>query len=149
MKKEPKYKFRYAGGLGDILTCILHSKYIGILVKFITKKEEQCSACSQRSYILNLFFPIPIWKFYFSSIEERNEKYTQELKDMGYIFDHLEKQKQMNEQKCNCQEQSNQQNILNGHKIDFIEYEGYELNSKEESNDDEYKTVKFIYKKVS
>jgi hypothetical protein len=147
MKKEPKYKFRYASGLGDVLTCILHSKYISILVKFITRKEEQCSSCSQRAYILNLFFPLPIWKFYFSSIQERNEKYTQELKDLGYIFDHLEKQKEINEKKCNCQEQLNQ-NFLQGHKIDFIEYDGYTLNSKEESNDDDYKTVKFIYKKV-
>lgn len=142
---EPRYKFRYAAGLGDIIACILHMKYIGRLVDLIKTNKSGCSQCSQRAEILNLFFPVPIWKFYFKNIEERNSVFLQEMENLGYNVDFLKIQEELNEKKCNCNQVVNDMSILESHKIDYIEYDGYFLKSKEESNDGEYKVLKFTY----
>lgn len=63
--KNPKLKIKYANGLGDLVACFLHSKYIGWLTKLITGRDEPCKVCSERIKALNVLVPIKIWKFYF------------------------------------------------------------------------------------
>ena len=67
------------------------------------------------------------------------------MENLGYNVDFLKKQEELNEKKCNCNQVVNDMSILESHKIDYIEYDGYFLKSKEESNDGEYKVLKFTY----
>jgi hypothetical protein len=79
--KNPKLKFRNAEGLGDIIACILHSKFIGIVTHFITGNDKPCQTCSQRAYALNVLFPIKVWRLRFkdksSFIKELEEEYKE------------------------------------------------------------------------
>jgi hypothetical protein len=150
MKKDPKYKLRYSSGLGDIITCLLHSKYLKKIVKLITKSEEQCQECTNRAYFLNLFFPIPIWRLFYKNIDDRFLAFKKDMEDYGYIFDTLHKKAEESEKKCSesCEcKKTVDINPLNPLKIDYIEYDGYSLKSKKEYFEDGYKVVKFIYNK--
>jgi hypothetical protein len=151
MKKDPRYKIRYSSGLGDVVTCLLHSKYLKGIVKIITKSEEQCESCNQRAYFLNLFFPIPIWKFYYKTMDERFLAFKSDMENYGYVFDKHVKKEENEEKTCNCNcknQQVTETNPLNPLRIDYIEYDGYVLSSKHESDENGYKIVKFTYKKI-
>lgn len=67
---DPRLKFRYARGLGDLVACFLHSKPVGWLTKLITGKDVPCSSCNARASALNVLVPIPFWKLFFESNEE-------------------------------------------------------------------------------
>jgi hypothetical protein len=67
--KHPKLRLRNAEGLGDIVACILHSKFIGIITHFITGNDKPCQTCSQRAYALNVLFPIKVWRLRFKDRE--------------------------------------------------------------------------------
>lgn len=82
--KNPKLKFKYATGVGDLVACILHSKIIGWLTKLITGKKEPCQVCSQRAYALNVLFPIPFWRLFFKNYEIFNNSLNAELLNYGY-----------------------------------------------------------------
>jgi hypothetical protein len=73
----PDLNIRYAGGLGDIIASILHSKPLGWIVKSITKQDKPCNSCSQRRYALNFLVPIKIWKLFFKN----EDAYLENLKD--------------------------------------------------------------------
>lgn len=73
----PDLNIRYAGGLGDIIASILHSKPLGWIVKIITKKDQPCSSCSERRHALNFLAPIKIWKLFFKN----EDVYLENLKD--------------------------------------------------------------------
>jgi hypothetical protein len=81
---EPGLKFRYSRGVGDIVACILHSKYIGIITHKITGVGKPCQKCSQRGMALNLLFPIPLWKLFFDSEEEMIESFKKDFIKAGY-----------------------------------------------------------------
>jgi hypothetical protein len=82
--KNPKFKLKYAKGLGDIIASILHGKAIGWFTHFLTGQKEPCAACSQRAMALNILFPIPVWKLFFKNYEELQESFLKDLKDDGY-----------------------------------------------------------------
>ena len=82
--KEPKLKFKYALGIGDIIACVLHSKIISPLTKLITKKDKPCASCSLRIQALNILFPLPLWRCFFKSEFEKNTALALELKECGY-----------------------------------------------------------------
>jgi hypothetical protein len=151
MKKNPILKLRYSNGLGDILKCILHSKYIGKITHFITKTDTPCPSCSERATALNILFPIPVWKFFFKSVIERDKFLIKEMKDYGYSFIEKTESEEFKHNDCNCNKKDityiETNNVLNGLSIDYIKYEGFSLIEKKEKNDQEYKTVIFKYKK--
>ena len=81
---NPSLKLRYANGLGDIVTCILHGRLFGKLVHFLTKKDKPCSTCSQRAQALNILFPIKVWKLFFKTPQEAANALSKEMKEAGY-----------------------------------------------------------------
>jgi hypothetical protein len=82
--KNPFLKCRYARGLGDIIGCILHSKFLSWLPLFLTGQKDQCQACSQRSQALNVIFPIPVWRLFFKDYTELNLSLKKDFEDLGY-----------------------------------------------------------------
>jgi hypothetical protein len=83
-KKDPYLKLRYSRGLGDVIACILHSKFFGWLTKLITGKSKPCSTCSKRADALNVLFPIPFWRLFFKDVKSMIEILQTDLKDYGY-----------------------------------------------------------------
>lgn len=83
MNTDPLLRYRYAEGLGDIIACTLHSKYIQPITTFITRKQKMCMACQNRRTALNILFPIKLWKFYFKSLEEKLENLDTEFKKIN------------------------------------------------------------------
>jgi hypothetical protein len=82
--KDPSLKIRYAMGLGDFVACLLHSRLLGKLTKLITGKDKPCQTCSLRAQALNILFPIPFWKLFFTKKENMLKSYQQELEAAGY-----------------------------------------------------------------
>ena len=82
--KDPQLMIRYSRGLGDFISCLLHSKAIGWLTKLITKKDKPCTQCRKRANALNTLFPIPFWKMFFSSDEEYYKNIKIDLEKAGY-----------------------------------------------------------------
>jgi hypothetical protein len=82
--KNPFLKCRYARGLGDIIGCILHSKFLSWLPLLLTGQKEQCQACSQRAQALNVIFPIPLWRLFFKDYTELNLSLKKDFEDLGY-----------------------------------------------------------------
>lgn len=78
--KTPGLKCRYSQGLGDLIACILHSKYVGWLTHRITGLDAPCEICSRRAEALNILFPIPFWKLFFKSEEKLKESFLKDLK---------------------------------------------------------------------
>jgi hypothetical protein len=81
---NPSFKLKYANGLGDIITCILHGRLFGKLVHLLTKKDKPCNTCSQRAQALNVLFPIKFWKFYFKTPKEVAASLSKEMEEAGY-----------------------------------------------------------------
>jgi len=142
-KTDPILKLRYCYGLGDILRCFLHFKYIGPIVFFLTKKDKTCKTCSNRAIALNMLFPIPVWKMFFTSEEKMKESLIKELRDYGYSV---------------TDDAFNPKNIDNGSvieskdsphiKVDCIGYDGYHLIEKNEICETDFKTIKLVFKKI-
>lgn len=82
--KDPSLKIRYAMGLGDFVACILHSKFLSKLTKYISGKDKPCQTCSLRAQALNILFPIPFWRLFFKSKELMLKSYKGELEASGY-----------------------------------------------------------------
>ena len=82
--KNPFLKCRYARGLGDIIGCILHSKFLSWLPLLLTGKEGQCQACSQRAQAFNVIFPIPLWRLFFKDYTELNLSLKKDFENLGY-----------------------------------------------------------------
>ena len=82
--KDPNLKIRYARGLGDLIACLLHSKFIGWITKIITKKTEPCQQCAIRANALNVIFPIPFWRLFFKNAEDLIKSLKKDLEDFGY-----------------------------------------------------------------
>jgi len=85
--KDPQLMIRYSRGLGDFISCLLHSKAIGWLTKLITKKDKPCIQCRKRANALNTLFPIPFWKMFFSSDEEYFKSIKIDLEKAGYFVE--------------------------------------------------------------
>lgn len=83
-KKDPLLKIRYAYGLGDIIACILHSKFIGPITHSITGQKTPCQACQTRRQALNVLFPISFRSFFFKNEKEQEESFIKEARDYGY-----------------------------------------------------------------
>lgn len=73
MNPNPFLQYRHALGLGDLIACTLHSKYLNPITTFITGKDGMCVTCDARRQALNILFPIPIWKLFFDSKEEQEK----------------------------------------------------------------------------
>lgn len=83
-KKDPLLKIRYARGLGDIIACILHSKFIGPITHFVTGQKTPCQACQTRRQALNILLPISLRTFFFKTEKEQEESFIKEAKNYGY-----------------------------------------------------------------
>lgn len=77
--KNPKLKLKYSEGLGDVIACFLHSKYLSWLTKLITGREKPCKTCSERIYAFNILVPFSLWKFFFKTKKEFVENLQKEL----------------------------------------------------------------------
>jgi hypothetical protein len=140
--KDPFLKFKYCIGLGDIIRCVLHFKYINFFTEKIFKKQKNCQTCINRAYALNLLFPIPFWKFWFSSFEKMQETLIKDCELYGYK---VVKQDSSNETKTeNVSQKINEKKINNN----FLTYENYVFLKKTESNVENLKLVNFIFKKI-
>ena len=84
--KNPKLKFKYAEGLGDLVAATLHCKAFGWLTKLITGKDEPCKTCSQRIQALNFLFPINFWRFFFKNRQDLLVSLQNDLNEFGYKF---------------------------------------------------------------
>jgi hypothetical protein len=90
--KDPYLKLRYSRGLGDIISCILHSKALSWLTFLLTKQKRPCNICAQRATALNTLFPISLWKLFFNSEEEAIESLKKDLIKAGYVIEELTKE---------------------------------------------------------
>jgi len=75
MNKNPYLQYRHSEGLGDLIACTLHSKFILPLTKLLTGSEEICLACNKRRQSLNYIFPIPFWKIFFENYDKKIEDF--------------------------------------------------------------------------
>lgn len=82
--KDPRLMFRYAGGLGDFIACILHSKMVGWLTKILTGKTEPCQTCAKRIHALNTICPIPFWRLFFKTQKDFVEDMASALQKAGF-----------------------------------------------------------------
>ena len=155
MKKiDPNYKLRYAEGLGDVVKCFLHSRFMGPVTKFITGQESPCNACQMRSIALNILVPLPIWRIFFKTIEERDDMLIWDLKDYGYEIDPLEV---LQEQKISINNQEPEISIENQNELesgsDYIGsdfpliYNNFQFSRKIENEDGDTKVIILFYKK--
>jgi hypothetical protein len=79
MNSDPLLRYKYAEGLGDVIACTLHSKYIQPITTFLTKSKKMCMSCQTRRQALNVLFPIKLWRFFFQSMEKRLESLDEEF----------------------------------------------------------------------
>lgn len=89
---NPIKKIKYAHGLGDVITCFLHSRYFGVVTYLITGKLEPCGKCDNRRKALNILFPIPVWRLFFKTYEDLNKHLDEEYEKNGvYKVENLNK----------------------------------------------------------
>ena len=140
--KEPKLKFRYAIGLGDIIACTLHSKAVSWLTFILTGKKKPCVKCSKRITALNVLFPIYLWKFFFKNIEDYKKSYEFDLQ--GYAqYSNEQKQFELNK----ISEEEKPQIADSEIQIPKIEpVLGYRLISSSQEKLDDYLVMHQIYK---
>ena len=86
-KFDPIIKFKYALGLGDAISFLLHSKWIGPVTYLITGKIEPCNECNNRRVALNVLFPIPFWKIFFKDGDAYQKHLDKEYEDFGVFTD--------------------------------------------------------------
>lgn len=86
--KDPRLQCKYANGLGDLVACVLHSKFLGWLTKLITGKNEPCQVCSVRKKALNVLVPFKFWRLFFKTDKEYVTSLVKDLEDSGYMVDH-------------------------------------------------------------
>lgn len=84
MQKSPDLKFKYVKGLGDFVACILHSKPIGWLTKFITGKDKPCMQCNRRREALNILVPFRMWKWFFKDEDDLLSNLAAEYRASDY-----------------------------------------------------------------
>jgi len=82
----PTKKLKYATGLGDIISAILHSKLVGPITYMFTGKLEPCATCNSRRVILNQLFPIEIWSYFFNTYDDVQEDIRKEYKKCGIEY---------------------------------------------------------------
>jgi len=148
--KKPDLKCRYALGLGDIVACTLHSKPLGWLVHFLTGKSEPCLVCSQRAMALNFLFPIPVWKIFFKTMEERNIALIEDFKKSGFKmmgFDGEEKTEQVSGFSIENVKEENLV-VLEGPDIEKTIPEKTRLVTSNEINLEPYLVKIEVYKKI-
>ena len=83
---DPTTQFKYAMGLGDLISWFLHTKPIGPITYLITGKLTPCSKCNSRRIALNILFPIPIWKRFFKCMNEYNTSLKTDYEKSGVKF---------------------------------------------------------------
>ena len=71
MNKDPLLRFRCAEGLGDLIACFLHSKYIEPILFLLIKQKNRCQTCDKRRMALNILFPLKIWNLFFKTFNDR------------------------------------------------------------------------------
>jgi hypothetical protein len=83
MNKNPQLQCRHSEGLGDLIACILHSKFISPVTNLLTGSKEICFSCNKRRQALNYIFPIPFWKIFFENYDKKTEDFQKyfELED--------------------------------------------------------------------
>jgi hypothetical protein len=150
-KKDPLLKIRYASGLGDIVACILHSKFVSPITYFITKQKTPCSACQTRRQALNILLPFSLRLFFFKNAEEQKKAFIADAKDYGY---------EIGEDENSCSEKketvTEDEPIINNfnelepetatHKKN--EYSDYTLIQTTETDSDNLKIILNVYKKI-
>ena len=84
LETNPHFKIKYARGLGDVITYILHGSPLKWLTQNILKIKEPCTQCSRRATALNVLFPVPIWKLFFKSHQDLIKDLSKELTSQKY-----------------------------------------------------------------
>lgn len=151
-KKDPLLMFRYAYGLGDIIACILHSKFIAPITYFITGQKTPCQSCQTRRQALNILFPISLRVFFFKSKEEQKQAFMKDAKDYGYEIGEDENTVSSE----NKEEFSYEEPIVSNYNELELEtlsnfkndYSDYTLARTIETDQDDLKIVLNVYKKI-
>lgn len=157
-KKNPFLKIRYVTGLGDLVACILHSKFINPITHAITKNESQCEACHDRQRALNILFPFRLTKLFFSSLDEQKKSFYKEAKEYGYDVPEKLLSESKEEECCeNPKDETeseiiiNNQNEINGDtvtKSPSQDFSDYNLIQKFITDQENLKIVISFYKKI-
>lgn len=154
MNLNPFLQYRHALGLGDFIACTLHSKYINPITKAITGKDGLCASCDIRRQSLNILFPIPFWKLFFKTENDRNqniEKFLTYKNEKGEEIPYslLEK----NKREINDKNEDNLIYINHDKKIikkipEIEIIENYEFINSSDVELDNYILRTIIYKKI-
>lgn len=151
-KKDPLLKLRYAYGLGDIIACILHSKFIAPITYFITGQKTPCQTCQTRRQALNILFPISLRIFFFKNKEEQKQEFIKDAEDYGYeIGDDENTHSSENKEEISYEEPIvNNFNELETETLSNFknEYPDYTLTRTIETDCDDLKMVLNVYKKI-
>lgn len=151
-KKDPFLKFRYANGLGDIIACILHSKFIAPITHFITGQKTPCQNCQIRRQALNILFPVSLGMFFFKSKEEQKQTLITDAKDYGYEIEDDESTHSSEKKENPPYEELivNNFNELEPETLSDVKnsYSDYTLTKTIETDQDDLKLVLNVYKKI-
>lgn len=150
MNLNPFLQYRHAIGLGDFVACTLHSKYINPITTAITGKDGLCAACDARRQSLNILVPIPFWKLFYKSEQEKEDN----IKKFLYYKDEDGKETPLDlvdntkiDDNEEIYEQTFQEKILKN--IPHIEVvENYEFINSSDVELDNYILRTIVYKKI-
>ena len=131
--------------MGDIITCILHSKYIGHITHFLTKNKKRCFSCEQRAYALNILFPIRFWKFFFKTFDEKTKALREDMLKFGYVF-YDEKDKQTKEENIVYEKTKfvSDEDII----PECVKFNGYFLSTKKQKEENNKIFVELTFEKL-
>jgi hypothetical protein len=146
MNKDPYLQFRHSEGLGDVIACILHSKFFSFITYSIVG-SEYCSACNKRRQALNILFPLPLWKIFFENYEHKKNDLQKYFNQNDSLIS--EEQTPIVEKEITQENAVNLQdfNILNNENIINSDEESYILISESKSEFDNFLIKTLIYKK--
>ena len=137
--KNPLFKFKYVEGLGDLVRCIIHSKFI----TFFIKEREYCNSCSTRAYALNLLCNVPLWKLFFKTKEEMKKSFKIDVENFGYTY--IEEEKPA---LTSFDNEINPDETIGSFDNNQIKYDGYYFASMTEVNYDNTRVVTLAFKKI-
>jgi hypothetical protein len=135
--KNPLFKFKYVEGLGDLIRCIIHSKFI----TFFIKEPEYCNSCSTRAYALNLLCNVPLWKLFFKTKEEMKKSFKKEIEEFGYTY--IEEETSI----ITIDNEINPDPTIGSFDSNQIVYDGFYFLSKTEVDYDSTRVVTLAFKK--
>jgi hypothetical protein len=149
---DPFIYFKNTNGIGDLIACILHSKFLGFFTYVFTGKIEPCLKCQKRRNAFNILLPLPIWKLFYKNFEEysegikhyTNKNFKDEINNKDYIESILKK---IQENQKNIEIFKNEKKIFQPEDDNF--FENYLLITQFNNQHEDFYITTKIYKKYN